>query len=168
MLNWRQPNATTVWVTWAAGCCCLNFKCSQLDSPFPFCNGGGEGFQRPIISSTLHLQRELHQNICWLWKSLQEKRHFLTNSSWLPLTLIYVRLAPLCLAAAAAALSRDSATGSPALNISCWAPKRAMSCPLQYYIAPALSVGISPGAVLEEAWGFGLERHFYMTFSIII
>lgn len=33
------------WVTWAARSCSLNFKCSQPDYSFPYCDGGGEGFE---------------------------------------------------------------------------------------------------------------------------
>lgn len=165
-LNWSVMLPWS-WVTWAVRFCCLNFKCSQPDSSFPYCDGSGEGFQRPV-SSILHLWRALQiRAFARFWKSLQEKRYFPTNSSLLRLTLIHISLAPLCLVAAAPTLSKGSAAGIPALSHSCWTPQSAVSCPLQHHIAPTLSVGISPGAVLAEAWGFGLERLFYMMFSIV-
>lgn len=132
------------WVTWAVRSCCLNFKCSQPDSSSPYCDGGGEGFQRPV-SSTVHLRRELQiRAFACSWRVYRKKGYLPTNSSSLPLSLIRIRLAPLCLAAAATALSRGSAVGIPALSNSCWDPKRAVSCPLQCYIAPTLSVGMEP------------------------
>lgn len=33
------------WVTQAARPCSLNFKCSQPDYSFPYCDDGGEGFE---------------------------------------------------------------------------------------------------------------------------
>lgn len=94
------------WVTWAVRSCCLNFKRSQPDSSSPYCYGGGKGFQRPV-SSTVHLQRELQiRTFARSWRVYRKKGYFPTNSSSLPLSLICIRLAPLCLAAAATALSR--------------------------------------------------------------
>lgn len=36
------------WVTPAVRSC-LDFKCSQPDCSCPYCDGGGEGFQRPTL-----------------------------------------------------------------------------------------------------------------------
>lgn len=61
------------WVTWAVRSCCLNFKCSQPDSS-SYCDGGGEGFQRPVSFYCTPSKGVTNQSICLLLKSLQEKR----------------------------------------------------------------------------------------------
>lgn len=96
------------WVTWAVRPCCLSFKCSHPDSSFPYCVMVVKVFKGQSLLSTPS-KGVTNQNICSLLKSLQEKRYVPSNSSSLPLTLIHICLAPLCLAAAATALSRGPA-----------------------------------------------------------
>lgn len=85
----------------------------------------------------------------------------------LSLTLIHISLAPLCLAAAAAALRAQQQvfllSGIPPGPLEGQCSVLSNTAPLS-----TLSVGIIPGAALAEARGFGLERLFYMMFSIVI
>lgn len=154
------------WVTWAARSCSLNFKCSQPDYSFPYCDGGGEGFEgQSLLQYTFRRELKIRVLACF-WRFCR-KMCCPTKSSLLPLTLIHISLAPLCLAAAAAALRALqqvfllSGTPPGPLEKQCSVLSNAASL-------PTLSVGITPGAALAEARGLGLEKLFYMMFSIVI
>lgn len=89
--------------SWVTRACSLNFKCSQPDNSFPYCDGGGEGFEgQSLLQYTF--QRELKIRVFACFWRFCRKMCCPTKSSLLPLTLIHISLAPLCLAAVAAAL----------------------------------------------------------------
>lgn len=158
------------WVTWAVRPCCLNFKCSQPDSPFLYI-GGGEVFQRPVTNLNtcpwiayrkkgISLQNPSH-TYCGSICNIFYDSMILSTASWLLLTLFHICLAPLCLAAAAPALCGELCRQVLLFSAAPLGPQDGQ-CPVPPTPACIQPMDGSPGAVLAEAGGFGLGELCYI------
>lgn len=131
--------------SWVTRACSLNFKCSQPDYSFPYCDGGGEGFEgRSLLQYTF--RRELKISVCLLLKILQENvlSYKIFFAALNPNSHFFGSSVPGC----SSSCPQGSAAGIPALRNSSWASGRAVLCVSNAASLPTLSVGIT----LELPW----------------
>lgn len=52
--------------SWVTRACSLNFKCSQPDYSFPYCDGGGEGFEgQSLLQYTFRRELKIRVFACF-------------------------------------------------------------------------------------------------------